>query len=122
MDLTLICKGKSLQDDLTLMDYNIGKEATLHEVLRRRGGGGDMIIHVGATPMGRITLHVTPQDSIKSVKEKIKEDLPGYQPRLFIDGKELDDDHTLSDYNVESGSVLSIFPHRRHAAGNCSLI
>lgn len=122
VDLTLICTGKSLQDDLTLMDYNIGKEATLHEVLRRRGGGDDMIIHVGATPMGRITLHVTPQDSIKSVKEKIKEDLPGYQPRLFIDGKELDDDHTLSDYNVESGSVLSIFPHRRHAAGNCSLI
>ena len=121
-DLMLIGNSKSLQDDVTLMAYNIQEGTTLHESLRRRGGGGDMIIHVGATPMGRITLHVTPQDSIKSVKEKIKEDLPGYQPRLFIDGKELDDDHTLSDYNVESGSVLSISPPRKYGSGNCSLI
>ena len=116
-DLPLICKGKSLQDDLTLVDYNIRREATLYEVVRRRGGGSDMIIHVETTTMERITLHVTPQDSIKSVKEKINEEIPAYQLRLFIDDKELDDDHTLSDYNVESGSVVSMFPHHK-SGGN----
>lgn len=121
VDVALICKGKSLQNDLTLMHYNIGREATLQEMLRRRGGCGDMIIHVEATRVGRITLHVTPQDSIKSVKEKIKEEIPAYQPRLFIDGKELDDDHTLSDYSVESGSVLSMLPPRKYG-GKCILI
>ena len=55
-----------------------------------------------------ITLGVGPSDTIKKVKEKIrdKEGFPLDQQRLIWDGKELEDSSTVSDYDFSNESPL----------------
>lgn len=101
--------GEELDDKPTLDDYNIKHGDTLDLV--------GMQIYVKHWDGTTITLDVTPNDTLGSVKSTVNEKtgIPKKQQRLTFDDKPLKKDKkTLQDYNIKHQDTLVLEPMQIH--------
>ena len=105
----LICAGKTLEDEQTLSDYNIQHESTLH--LEWRVSIFHMLIFIRTLTGKTFTLEVQVSNIIEDIKIEIQDkvNIPFNQQILIFAGKQLENELTLSDYNIQNWSTLYLY-------------
>eukprot|EP00833_Pecoramyces_ruminatium_P004752 jgi/Orpsp1_1/1178784/evm.model.c7180000066730.2 len=110
-----IFKDKELKEDKTLSYYNIMNESTLYilkypEEYSNRTSENIIIIFIKTVGGTVFDILVNLTDTILNVKHKIqgKEGVPADLQRLIVQGNELDNGKTLSNYNIQNGYTIDL--------------
>ena len=107
-DFSASCGGRNVDDgSYTLSACGIQEGDLISLSARIRGG---MMIKVKTLVGKEIEIDVEPTDTIERIKERVeeKEGIPPVQQRLIFAGKQMNDEKTAKDYNMEGGSVLHL--------------
>ena len=105
----LTFSGKQLEDNKKVSDYGI-EHASNIQLLFKLVGGGNKQIFIKTLAGKTITMDITDDDTIASIKNKIheKEGIPVDQQRLVFNGKQLEDNQTCGSYNIDSESTVHL--------------
>ncbi|KXT04092.1 hypothetical protein AC578_4917 [Pseudocercospora eumusae] len=68
-----------------------------------------------------IELNIEPEDKVHNIKEKVeeKEGIPPVQQRLIFGGKQMNDDKSAAEYNLEGGATLHLVLALRGGQSSC---
>lgn len=106
-DQKLILEGVQLRDEVPLAAYDLKENSIIHLAIKKKGC---ITIYVKCLNGKTLTVFIKPSVTIEYLKMMIQNILylPVWSQKLIFDGHELNNQHVLSECNVEDTSMIHL--------------
>ena len=103
----LIYSGRLMEDAKTLSDYSVYKGVTVIGIL---SGEGRSLLFVKTPTLKTIRLRYYPSTTVEHIKDRLQSlvGIPADQQQLLFAGEQLENGHTMDDYNICEKSTLHL--------------